>query len=230
MAAGDPPPRPPPALVALDGQLFGVLGLVEALRAALPALPEPVLEPGLPWEERRLPALRLRPPGAPEVLVAWSLAAVGERARRAFLDACIGPEPREIFLFEPEARPPAPALAGWLLEAGRATPSPDRGGALESRALGLLLRPEGARLRVVQGQGPIPFADELRARLDQARAEAARWRQRAERKEAEAARARAEAARQKLRAEHWKSDARRARAALGEGTEEATAELVPTEE
>lgn len=155
--------------------------------------------------------------------------AVRERELRAWLDTLAPEGPLEVFLFDPGAQPPAPGLLGYLLEGGQQSAVPNREGALESMALGLSLRAEGSRLRVLlPGGEPVPFPDELAGRLQQAKAESTRWRQKAERKDADQVRTRTELERQKLRAEHWKSEARRLRERLGEASagEEATAEIV----
>lgn len=211
MARGGRTAAPVEALV-LDSTLHGLLCLVFGLGQAGVDHGALSVGPGLATGAGLLPALTARRPGAPEVVVAWSDRGVREATLSAFLAAVGQTGPTEVFLFDPAAAPPAPGLLGYLLEQGRAGAIPNRDGVLESRALGLGLRAEGARLRVHgTGNAPVPFPDELAEQARRAAADAARWRQRAERKEEENARLRAEVDRQRSRADHWKSEARKLR-------------------
>lgn len=227
--AREPNPSPSPRTLSLRDALPGILGLTHGLTEAWPELGPPTLEAGLTRGDAQLPALRLRPRGAPEVLIAWSEGDISDEERASWLDNLAGDEPLEVFLFAPDALPPAPALLGFVLERGRRDPVPPRDGLVESMALGVFLRPERARLRVVlPGGEPVPFPDELAQRLTQAKAEITRWRQKAERKDGDQTRMRTEMERQKLRAEHWKAEARRLKERLGEASagEEPTAEIL----
>jgi len=221
-------PEPSPQSLHLGAALPGLVALVLGLAQAWPELPAPALEAGLLSTSGALPALRLSPKGAPEVLIAWIDRGVREQAILAWLGA-LGPDgPGEVFLFDPGASGLAPGLLGYVLHKGGTQAVPNRDGVLESMALGLLLRAEGARVRVLlPGGEAVPFPEELVGQLERARAEAARWRQKAERREGELNRARAEADRQKQRAERWKSEAARRGRALGEAgsAEDPTAEI-----
>ncbi|HET9226120.1 MAG TPA: Uma2 family endonuclease, partial [Thermoanaerobaculia bacterium] len=112
----------------------------------------------------------------------------------------------EYVLFDPYGDWLRPRLQGFRLEGGRFQPiEPAEGGSIASRATGLLLRPEGERLRLsdpATGK-PLLWTDEIegaRAEAETARAEAeaARTKAEAARAEAEAALAEERAARQKL--------------------------------
>lgn len=229
MGRPDPGPNPeaPPSGPALPA-LPALIGLVLGLSQAWPELPAPTLEPGLRSSAGLLPALRLSPKGAPEVLIAWIDRGVREQAISAWLSGHVLDGLGEVFLFDPAASGLVPGLLGYVLDIGGMTAIPNHDGALESKALGLLLRAEGPRLRVLLADGEaIPFPEELAGQLERARAEASRWRQKAERREGELNRARAEVDRQKQRAEAWKSEAARRGRALGEAglAEDATAEI-----
>ncbi|HYO15182.1 MAG TPA: Uma2 family endonuclease [Thermoanaerobaculia bacterium] len=94
----------------------------------------------------------------------------------------------EYFHFDPYGDYLDPRLQGYRLESGRYQPlaaSPD--GSLFSRTTGLILRVERSRLRLVDAATgeELPWDEELGARLDQEREEAARAKERAAR-EAEA--------------------------------------------
>ncbi len=116
---------------------------------------------------------------------------------------------REYYLFDPLNEYLSPPLQGFLLAEGRYQPmalSPD--GTLYSQELGLILRPEGSLLRLVNpttGE-PLPTLDEavdlVQAMMERAQAEAQRAQAEAQRAQAEAQRAdRAEAELARLRAE-----------------------------
>ena len=225
-------PAPTHEALHLGPALPGLVGLVLGLSQAWPELPAPTLEPGLRSASGLLPALRVSPKGAPEVLIAWIDRGVREQAISAWLASLGHDGPGEAFLFDPAASGLAPGLLGYVLDRGGPAAIPNRDRSLESMALGLLLRAEGARVRVLLPGGEVvPFPEELTSQLERARADAARWRQKAERREGELTRARAEVDRQKQRAERWKSEAFRRRDALGEPglTEDPTAEITLSE-
>jgi Uma2 family endonuclease len=108
----------------------------------------------------------------------------------------------EYFVFDPVDEYLSPRLQGFRLAAGRYRPmmvSPD--GTLRSEQLGLILRPEGPLLRLVDpatGQALLTLdeaVDLAQAQAERARVEAERARSQAERAQVEAEHARAEAER-----------------------------------
>jgi hypothetical protein len=114
------------------------------------------------------------------------------------------------------------SVRGWRLpEPGfsRYQPVVPQGGRIPSAVLGVDLMIEGDRLRFVVGHAPVPYADELIARLDSAlaaaeahvEAETQRAEAEAQRAEAEAQRAEAEAQRAGAEAERAETQAQRAR-------------------
>ena len=105
----------------------------------------------------------------------------------------------EYVLFDPYGDWLRPRLQGFRLEGGRYQPiEPDEDGSIASRTTGLLLRPEGERLRLIDPATgkPLLWTDELEGA--RAEAEAARAEAEAARAEAEAALAEERAARRKL--------------------------------
>ena len=80
----------------------------------------------------------------------------------------------EYFLFDPFGEYARPRLQGFRLEGGRYQPLPQRvDGALESRTTGLILKPEGNRLRLVDketGEALLTAAETDEARLAEAEA------------------------------------------------------------
>lgn len=105
----------------------------------------------------------------------------------------------EYVLFDPYGDWLQPRLQGFRLEGGRFQPiAPAEDGSLASRATGLILRPEGERLRLFDPAAgkPLPWTDELEGA--RAEAEAARARAEAAQARAETALAEERAARRKL--------------------------------
>jgi Uma2 family endonuclease len=119
------------------------------------------------------------------------------------LYASLGVE--EYFLFDPLSEYLVPPLQGFRLVAGRYQPlRSDEDGRLRSEALGLLLQPEGPRLRFIEANSgtPLLWRDEVaesnRVAIERARKAEARERAEAEARQAaedEIARLRAELAR-----------------------------------
>jgi Uma2 family endonuclease len=74
---------------------------------------------------------------------------------------------KEYFVFDPECRFVAPRLQGFSSNDGKSLPiKPRRDGSLVSKALGLILRPEGETLRVVDSKtGWVPTSAERLAQL-----------------------------------------------------------------
>lgn len=199
----------------LDSSLRSLFALYHAFGQQFQDRLHVSMRPGLPARvsntaliEGRHPAMALGFGAAPDVLFAWSDRGARESELDALLREAEGLGVREIFLFDPHAKPPAPGLLGYTMEQGQSTAVANREGALESRVLGLRLSAESGRIRARTPDGqPLLFPDELAAELNRWRVEAGRWKERAERKEAELVRLRIEAARQKARADHWKSEA-----------------------
>ena len=121
----------------------------------------------------------------------------------------------EYVLFDPYGDWLRPRLQGFRLDGGRFQPiHPDEDGSLASRTTGLILRPEGERLRLIDSETgrPLLWTDELEG----ARAEAENARVEAENARAEAEIARAEAETARAEAEIALSEERAARRKLEE--------------
>ena len=116
------------------------------------------------WEEGgRVPSL---------VIELTSESTRGEDMEKKRLYERLGVE--EYFLFDPFGEYARPRLQGFRLEGGRYQPIPQRtDGALESRTTGLLLKPEGNRLRLLDketGEALLTATEADEARLAEAEA------------------------------------------------------------
>jgi len=130
---------------------------------------------------------------------------------------------REYFLFDPLDEYLSPRLQGWRLAGKSYQPielSPE--GALFSEELGLILRPEGVLLRLIDANTGevLPTLDEAVdlafAEMERAQIEAERAQAEAERAQIEAERAQAETERAQAEAERAQAEAERADAAEAE--------------
>jgi Uma2 family endonuclease len=118
------------------------------------------------WEEGRVPSLVM------EITSSSTQEEDTGRKKRDYRR--LGVE--ECFLFDPYGDYLEPRLQGYRLQSGRYVPmSPDRDGCLASLTTGLLLRPEGERLRLIDAVTGrlLPWGEEEAAARSAAEAQAA---------------------------------------------------------